>query len=175
MKRDKALLPFGGYNSLAQYQYQKFKPFFSKVYLSAKDNKFNFDVDIIKDIYDNSSPLVALISIFETLKDIDEVAILSVDSPFIQPKQFEILFNSAKKESDIIVAESPNGIEPLCGIYRRTILPIAKEMLRDNRHRLMTILDKSLTQKVLFKKERLFINLNYPKDYKIAKKLNIFS
>ena len=38
MGRDKALLPFGGYSSLAQFQYQKFLPIFEKVYISCKNN-----------------------------------------------------------------------------------------------------------------------------------------
>jgi molybdopterin-guanine dinucleotide biosynthesis protein A len=172
MKRDKALLPFGGYNSLAEYQYRKFKPFFSKVYLSAKDNKFDFPAVLIKDVYSDSSPLVALVSIFETLTEIDEVSVLSVDSPSITVEVFQTLKKEAETESSVIVANSKNGVEPLCAIYRRTMLPNAKKMLSENRHRLQTLLESVVTQKVFFKDEELFINMNYPDDYE---RENIFS
>ena len=165
MKQDKALLPFGDYNSLAEYQYRKFKPFFSTVYISAKKNKFDFSVALIEDIYINSSPLVALVSIFETLKERDEVFILSVDSPCINLRVFQKLKEEAKKESSVIVADSKNGIEPLCAIYRRTVLPFAKEMLKENKHRLQTLFESVPTQKVFFKNRELFINMNYPADY----------
>ncbi len=167
MKRDKALLPFGGYNSLSEYQYERFKPFFSKIYISAKENKFDFPVDIIEDCYENSSPLVALISIFEKL-DSDEIFLLSVDSPFVDIELFKKLKKRADNSSSAVVAYSINGIEPLCGIYRRTILPKAQEMLREDRHRLQTLLDYTTIQKIYFENESLFINLNYPSDYESA-------
>ena len=172
MKQDKALLPFKGYNSLAEYQYRRFKDSFSNVYISAKENKFDFSVEIIEDCYCDSSPLVSLISIFETLNDVDEVLVLSVDSPFITKEHFGTLLNRAKKEKDIIVAESPMGIEPLCAIYRRGILLVAKEMLKKNQHRLQTLLERAKTQKVLFVDEKPFMNLNYPSDYELAKRLS---
>ena len=172
MKRDKALLPFGGYNSLAEYQYTKFKPFFSIVYISAKNSKFDFSVALIEDVYADSSPLVALVSIFETLIEIDEVFILSVDAPCINLGVFQKLKEEAKKESSVIVADSKNGIEPLCAIYRRSILPEAKKMLKENRHRLQTLFESVSTQKVFFKDENLFINVNYPSDYERAKCLS---
>jgi len=172
MQKDKALLPFNGYNSLAEYQYERFKPFFSKVYISAKDNKFDFAVDIIYDAYSESSPLVSLVSIFETLKDVNEVVILTVDAPFIDKGLFNTLLNRAKLESSVVVAESPNGLEPLCAIYKKDILPIAKEMLKENRHRLQTLLNKVDTQRIFFKDEKLFMNLNYPSDYELANSLS---
>ena len=47
MKQDKALLPFGDTNSLAEFQYRRLSKIFSKVYISSKNNKFDFDVNII--------------------------------------------------------------------------------------------------------------------------------
>ena len=172
MKRDKALLPFGDYNSLAEYQYKKFKPFFSKVYISAKNNKFDFSVEVIEDVYADSSPLVALVSIFETLKEIDELLVLSVDAPFVDIGVLKKLKEEAKKESAVIVVDSKNGIEPLCAIYRRTTLPFAKQMLQENRHRLQTLLESVSTQKVFFSDEKLFLNMNYPADYEFANVLS---
>lgn len=175
MKQDKALLPFGGYPSLAQYQYERFKSSFAKVYLSAKENKFDFSAEIIEDCYEASSPLVALVSIFERLKEVNEVMVLSVDAPLIQKRHFETLLTRAKRESDAIIASSPRGIEPLCGIYRRTILPLAKARVKENQHRLTTLLKSIKTEKVAFAEEELFINLNYPKDYQLAKEIIAFS
>ena len=171
MKRDKALLPFEGYNSLAEYQYKRFQPFFKKVYLSAKNNKFDFPMELIEDCYSDSSPLVALISIFDTLKEVDEVFILSVDSPFVEIEIFKKLLDEAEKSSDIVVAHSPNGVEPLCAIYRRSMLDIAKDMIGRNSHKLQILLEQVNTQKVCFNNKKSFMNLNYPSDYELAKDL----
>jgi len=169
MGRDKALLPFGGFSTLAEYQYRRLSSFFDKVYISAKSNKFDFDVMIIEDRYDISSPLVAIVSIFETL-DVSEVFVLSVDAPFVSTKSIEDIYNQAKiSTSDIIVAKSPHGVEPLCAIYRRSVLPLTQRLLEEDNHRLQTLLDKADSTIVEFEDEILFTNLNHPKEYEMAR------
>ena len=171
MQTDKALLPFKGYDSLAEYQYKRFQDDFFEIYISAKNNKFNFHPQIVEDCHEDSSPLVALVSIFKSL-DVEEVVVLSVDSPFINREIFEKLLSERKDESVVIVAESSNGLEPLCAIYRRGILDIAEVMLSKNQHRLQTLLESVKTQKVLFKDSKRFMNLNYPLEYALAKVLS---
>ena len=171
MERDKALLPFDDKNSLAEYQYERFKPLFSKVYISAKNNKFDFPVEIIEDCYPDSSPLVALVSIFEQL-DVNEVMILSVDSPFVDIEVFRQLKDRGEIDSMAVVAESPRGVEPLCAIYQRSILPVAKTMIQENRHRLQRLLESVKTQKVFIDDSHKFMNLNYFFEYKLAKTLS---
>jgi len=168
MKRDKALLPFGAYNSLAEYQYRRLSLYFDKIYISAKSNKFDFSVNIIEDKYKESSPLVALVSIFETLKE-KEVFILSVDAPFVSIETIDKLYKEADKEKDVIIVESENGEEPLCGIYRHNILKNAKVFLEKDQHRLKALLNDVNTQKVKISK-REFLNLNHPFEYEEAKK-----
>ena len=170
MQEDKALLPFSSYSSLAEYQYRRLMVLFKEVYISSKSNKFDFDVNIILDNYDSSSPLVALISVFETL-DVDEIFVLSVDAPFISEEIIDKLYREAKKSSDIIVAVSQNGIEPLCAIYRRTVSSKAKEFLKEDNHRLKALLSEVNTQEVKIDKPQAFMNLNRPSEYLEAKKL----
>ncbi|HHD81003.1 MAG TPA: molybdenum cofactor guanylyltransferase, partial [Campylobacterales bacterium] len=139
MGEDKSLLPFGTFSSLAEYQYNRLSNIFDIVYISAKSNKFDFDATIIEDCSNDSSPLVGLVSIFEAI-DIDEVFILSVDAPFVDSTIIEKLYTDALSFKDVIVTSSPNGIEPLCGIYRKSILPKAREYLDDNNHKLQALL-----------------------------------
>ncbi len=170
MKRDKALLPFGQYESLAEYQYQRLLPYFDKIYISAKNNKFNFSVDIIEDCYASSSPLVALVSVFETLEEVEEVFVLSVDAPFVTFKTIEKLYAETKNESAVVIAESPHGVEPLCGIYKRTILDKAKKFLEEDNHRLQALLQAVNAQSIRIEDEKEFMNLNHPFEYEEAKK-----
>ena len=171
MKQDKALLPFGNYTTLAEYQYKRLSLYFDKVYISAKNNKFKFSVDVIEDRYENSSPLVALVSIFETIKE-EECFILSVDAPFISRHTIEKLYKEAEEKNSVVIAESSNGIEPLCGIYRRSILDKAKKFLNEDNHRLQALLKSVDTQKVPIDANE-FMNLNHPFEYeKARRKLN---
>jgi len=165
MGEDKSLMPFGNYNTIAEYQYKKLSKIFDKVYISTKEDKFDFEVNLIYDKYPDSSPLVALISIFETIKE-DKCFILGVDIPFID----EVIINNMlnKVDDNILIAESPNGIEPLCGVYNRSILPLAKELLEDNNHRLMYLLKKSEAEYIYIDNQEAFKNLNFIEDYKEA-------
>ena len=169
MQRDKALLPFGESNSLAEFQYRRLSKLFSKVYISSKNNKFDFDVEVIADRYEEASPLVALVSIFETLEEIEEVFLLSVDAPFVSEMVIDTLYKNSCSV-DVVVAQSSNGFEPLCAIYRRSCLVEAKRALEANMHGLHSLFKKLQIERVQIEDETAFMNLNYPSEYEIAKK-----
>jgi len=168
MQQDKALLPFGNASTLAEFQYVRLGQLFSKVYLSAKSNKFDFNVDIIEDNYETSSPLVALISVFETL-EVNEVFVLSVDSPFVSEEVITKLYAQRNDDADIIIAESAQGLEPLCAIYRRSFLVSAYGALAKNNHRLQSLFESVTVLSVKMNSEEAFLNLNYPSEYEAAK------
>lgn len=170
MGRDKALLPFGGFGSLSAFGYHKLSHLFERCYLSAKENKFDFECEIIVDKYKESSPLVGIISLFETLEE-ESVFILSVDTPLLDEATIRTLWEAHQKErSDITIAQSPHGLHPLCGFYRRSILPLAFEQYHQNNHKLQHLLNLANTQTVLFESERLFTNLNYFEEYQATRK-----
>lgn len=166
MQQDKALLPFGGFSSLCEFQYVKLQKLFNQVYVSAKENKFDFEIDVIKDIHEESSPLVALVSIFETLT-IEACFVLSVDAPFVDEKVIEQLYQSAGDE-DVTIALSDNGLEPLCAIYKRSFLDEAKKALSQGQHRLQSLFNNLEINQVIIEDERAFENLNYPEEYQCA-------
>ncbi len=170
MQQDKALLPFGGYDSLAEFQYRRLSQLFSKVYISSKNNKFDFNVEIIEDIYKSSSPLVALVSIFELLEEIEEIFLLSVDAPFVDKSVIDILYKNNSSVYDVVVAQSSNGLEPLCAIYHRSCLVEAKKALDANRHKLHSLFKNLNIKIVKIENASVFMNLNYPSEYEQAKK-----
>ena len=73
-------------------------------------------------------------------------------------------------EFDAVVAKSKSGTQPLCGVYKRSVLSIAKEHLTEGNHRLNSLLKKVDTQLVPFEDDELFLNLNHPHEYEKAKK-----
>jgi len=167
MGEDKALLPFGGYATLSEFQYNKLSLLFSSVYISTKYPKFNFDSPLIQDIYEESSPLVGLLSIFEVLK-CKAIFILSVDAPLVDKKVIDTLFEAYESHdnADIVIAKSPNGLQPLCGIYTQTILPLAKKHFEQKNHKLTSLLKNLNTITVSFEEDTPFTNLNTPEEYK---------
>ena len=164
MGEDKSLLPFGKYNSLAQFQQTRLSKLFDKVYISAKEDKFDFECMVIKDIFKETSPLIGLISIFETL-EIDEVFILSVDAPFVNEEIIKNLMEHNESILDAIVAQSPSGVQPLCGLYKRSILPLAYAQLEKGNHKLGDMLRLACTRFVAFEEDMPFTYLYHIEVY----------
>lgn len=169
MGEDKSLLPFGDYPTLTEFQQAKLSTLFDKVYISAKENKFDFDCRVIKDTYTANSPLVGLISVFETLK-VEEVFILSVDAPFVGKETIQKILAHNESKADVIVAKSPRGVQPLCGLYKKSILPFAYAQLEKDNHRLSDLLRLAHTLFVQFNEDVPFTNLNHPGEYQQALK-----
>ena len=49
MGEDKALLPFSNYPTLTEFQHDKLSTLFDDVYISAKQNNFDFECRVIQD------------------------------------------------------------------------------------------------------------------------------
>lgn len=169
MGEDKALLPFGKYQTLAQFQYKKLSHYFQNVYISSKTDKFDFECRVIEDTHKAYSPLIAILSIFETL-EVDEVFILSVDAPFVDKEVIETIVKSRNSKRDIVVAKSPSGIQPLCGCYKKSIVPLAYAQLAKGNHKLLDLLALAHTHIVEFEEDEPFTNLNHPEEYQEALK-----
>jgi len=169
MGEDKTLLPFGGYSTLAEYQYRRFSPLFSQCYLGVKHAKFDFDAPLILDRYPQHSPLAGLISAFESLKS-KTLFILPVDVPFLTEEIIENLIARYTGE-DAVIARTGGKAQPLCGLYARTLLLAAKAQLARNDHKLGRLLERSETTYVDFEEDERFLNLNRPQEYEEALRL----
>ncbi len=171
MGTNKALLPFGGFKTLTEYQIAKFSPYFTNLHISCKDKvNFDFDANFIEDLprYKDSAPHVALISIFETL-NVDTIFVLSVDTPFFNIDHFKKLYRVFDGKSTI--AKSPYGNEPLCAIYTREILPKLKELADKKKYRFADLFDRIDHKFVKFENRKIFTNLNTLQEYKGANRL----
>ncbi|MCF6201987.1 MAG: NTP transferase domain-containing protein [Hydrogenimonas sp.] len=172
MGKDKALLPFCGFSTLAEFQYRRLKPHFSATYLSAKREKFPFQAPVILDDLreDIFTPVAGLLKIFDELKD-DKLFILSVDTPFVGVEEIRRIVQRALDEKfDAVVAKSPGGIHPMCGVYSRSITPFLKEALERESYRLTDILDAANCGFVEFAFDDPFFNINRPAEYESALK-----
>ncbi len=170
MGEDKTLLPFAGFTTLTEFQYSRLSKIFTNVYISCKDKtKFSFDANYIidKKVQDTFAPTLAFVSIFESLKT-DSFFAISVDSPFINEETIVKLISNDSQEVDATIAKTEGGVQPLCGIYHRSLLPVFETMLKEDRHKLNFLLKNSLTNYVIFKDDNTFLNLNHQKEYEKA-------
>ncbi len=167
MGQDKALLPFGGYDTLSEYQYEHLKKYFGHVYISAKGDKFPFEAGIIEDMYNDSSPMVALASSLESV-GANEIFILSVDMPLVDKKLISKLYEKyeADENIEIVISASSNGLEPLCGIYSKKVMDRTKSLIAQGKHRMTDLLDICSTDTIKCDRDEVFANLNTPDDYR---------
>jgi len=162
MGQDKALLPFGKFDSLAKYQYEKFSKIFKNVYISAKENKFNFECNLILDRYKEYSPMHALSSIFEVI-DFENIFLISVDMPFFSR---ELVYNLKRLHKNEVTCYRLDGkLEPFGAIYNISLKDRVNLKIKEGDFRLKNLILNSDYTAVDTLKYKDFININYQKDY----------
>lgn len=172
MGEDKALLPFGEFDTLTQFQLHKLSKIFKNVYISCKDrSKFHFTADFIEDIKtdDVYAPTAGFSAVFDTLK-YDKFFALSVDTPFVTEDEIEKIIEADSSNVDIkaTIAKTASGIHPMCGIYHNTLRNDFSDMLKENNHKLGYLLKNVDTIFVEFEDEKTFLNINHPHEYQEA-------
>lgn len=170
MGEDKALLPFANDTTLTEFQYSRLSKIFSHVYISCKDkSKFDFEASFIEDIQTDGiyAPTVGFISSFEQLQDNSFFA-LSVDTPFINKAIITKIVDYDNNSSDATIASLHSNMQPMCGIYHRSLEIKFQQMLRDKKHKLGFLLKNANTKFVDFEDEKAFLNLNNPQEYQEA-------
>ena len=167
MGEDKALLPFFGFQTLTEYQLSRLKKIFKTVYISCKDkNKFNFDANFIEDIQIESiyAPTAGFVTVFQKLQENSFFA-LSVDAPFVSEVEIKKIIEQDQINVDATISKSPCGIQPMCGIYHRSLEIDFMKMLQNNNHKLGFLLKNADTTFVNFKDDKPFLNLNTKDEY----------
>ena len=163
MGQDKALLPFGGRESLMAYQYYRLRPFFDEVYLSLKSDKCDFKAPILYDHAEISAPLVALVAILRAVPT-RRVFVIAVDTPFFDASAIEQLLSV---DAPVVMPKTPSGTHPLCAVYDRSVLTAFEVALSRGALGLHRTLEKLRVETVDFE-EALLSNLNHPQEYKAA-------
>lgn len=173
MGQDKSKLPFGGFNTLCEYQISRLKPLFKSLHVSTKEDKFDFKVDLILDEKDKPySPMVALEKILSTFSD-THVFILSVDTPFITQKEIEKLYLHIN-DFDVVIPQTSSYSHQLCGFYSTSLASTCKELALKDIHKIKELYKSLHVKYVNFDDEKPFVNLNYMDEYKQAYKSFFF-
>ncbi len=172
MGEDKSLLPFGDFATLTQFQYHRLKKLFKNVYISCKNSdKFDFEAEFIEDVETKEyAPTAGFVATFEKL-DCEKFFVLSVDSPFVDESVITKLLSYDKKDSDATIARTPFGMQPMCGIYHKSLEKDFTKMLKSDNHKLGYLLKNSKTEFIAFNDDKVFLNLNYPAEYQEASRL----
>ena len=121
MGTKKALLPFED-KTMVEYIYDKFSPFFDKVYLSVNERgdlaHLGLDAQEIPDISRNAGPYGAILSCLTMITG-DRAFFMSVDTPFLDPRTAVYLYDQSYNY-DITTFRFPdNLLDTICDVYNK--------------------------------------------------------
>lgn len=171
MGEDKALLPFGGFDTLTEYQYSKLTKIFQHVYISTKKpTQFQFRAEFLEDMSEfkgTYAPASGFISAFEQLQ-CEKIFVLSVDTPFVTKDEIVKILSCDTLKADATIAQTPSGIQTMCGVYHSSLLKTFRAMHTMKNYKLQSILKESNTHYCFFEEEKTFLNLNHPHEYQEA-------
>ncbi len=129
MGTKKALLPFEN-KTMVEYIYDKFSPYFDKVYLSVNERgdlaHLGLDAQEIPDISRNAGPYGAILSSLTMISG-DRAFFMSVDTPFMDPRIAVYLYDQSYNYDITTYKFSNDNLDTICGVYnKRCIGPLFK-------------------------------------------------
>ncbi len=172
---DKTFLPFGS-TSLVNYQIERFRPFFNKIYLSVPSHtdrpeyyESRCGCPAIEDLCSKTGPMGGLYSCLKTLPD-EILFFISVDAPFTDPRLAVTLCDRLETAGDLVYAcaiQDPCGqIQPLFAAWHKKCLPTLEQQLSQKNYRLRDLLTRehTLILDQYFPQDQYF-NMNDPATY----------
>ena len=129
----------------------------------------DFNVRVVKDIYKGNGPLSGIHSALIN-STTDKVLCIACDMPLITQNVLNVIGNY-NGEYDVLVPRVNERLQPLCGIYSKSILPKIEEAIKENNNKLQLLI-RSLNLKVIEGDdkskfiERDFSNINTEKEYR---------
>jgi len=167
MGSSKALLTIGGQTMLERTLSQLSD--FDEILLSANDPALAQSVNIpcIPDRFEDRGPLSGLHAALSATKK-DALFCVPCDLPYFTADLAHELMTLMPPDVDAIICKDSTGkLHPLCGIFRKGILPHLEEALSLNRCRVLDLLDRiSWSGTPLSLPDNVFLNMNSPDEYR---------
>jgi len=162
---DKSMLPVKGVPMIG-YIIRQFESLFSKIIISANDiEKYSFlGHKVIPDEKEGMGPLMGIYSCL-LRSDTDLNFITACDIPDIN---FDLVRTMAELSEgvDIVMPVNENNeYEPLHAIYRKTIIPEARKLLKENKLKISGMFEMAKVKYVPFDSRGWYHNLNFRNDY----------
>jgi len=179
MAADKALLPWGG-ATLLDHALARLRLVTDdvRVLCGPAPRYAECGAPLVLDPAPDAGALGALLAALQATA-CEWLLLLAVDLPHVPPELVTFLLERALRSGhDALVPVTSRGPEPLCAAYRRTCLAPVRECVAHGelrmtafwpRARVATLDEADLAR--FGSPERLFLNVNSPEDYALARRL----
>jgi molybdenum cofactor guanylyltransferase len=141
--------------------------------------EYNFlGLKIFSDVFQNKGPLAGIHSGLIN-SDTRENFLISCDMPYMNEDIIEYLIKN-KKDYQIVIPRTGDGVQPLCGIYTKDCIENIEEMLKEKakpNYSIQNLFSRVNTNIMDIEKEfkgfnhKYFININTYKDYEEIKNI----
>ena len=175
MGSDKAFLQFGD-GTLLLRALRLASTVAGEVRIVGDAKKFAAFGRVVEDVYRDRGPLGGIhAGLASSATEFNLV--LAIDVPFVSQELLRYLLMQARESEAIVtVPRAARGLQPLCGVYRRSFAKVAEQALREGRNKIDELFGKVETRVVAeselaeagFSVE-MFQNLNTPEEWEKAK------
>lgn len=174
MGTDKALLEIEGRTMIEHVTGTLRNVFEEVVVVSNVPVKYSFlNLPVFPDIVRNCGPLGGIHSALTHL-DTPAVFVVSCDTPFISEGFIRHLVNSHNNHQ-LCIPQVGKDIQPLCGIYKKSALPIITQRLHKHQFRVREIFDLVDTTIIPIGPDLPFYNSNLLRNFNTPKEFKQFS
>lgn len=174
MGSDKALLKIDGI-SLIDKSIEIVQSICSEIIVSSnKHLPVKNEIKIIPDEITNIGPMGGIYTCLKYSKT-EKNIILSIDSPFVNSQLLQYLFDRSG-DYTVTVSKYSGKIHPLIGVYSKTFIETLENEILLKHYKLLKAINEtdhkivSISEKLSFFSENLFMNINTPEDFSEAKK-----
>ncbi|WP_033617758.1 molybdenum cofactor guanylyltransferase MobA [Helicobacter pylori] len=162
---NKALMPFGSYSSLLEYQYTRLLKLFKQVVISAKKSYTLNAPYLLEKESDLFSPLVGIYNAFLTLQT-SYIFFIAIDTPLVSFESIKALCQI--QNFSVVYAKDPTKEHYLISLWHQSILKALFYALKTHNYRLSDLVKNASSIAINFDKKEEFLNLNTLKDYELA-------
>jgi molybdenum cofactor guanylyltransferase len=170
MSTDKSMLIWRG-KTLIEHSIATLQALCSKVVISSGNKSYGFTgCEIWPDEFALQAPINGLYSCLKR-SGTELNLVLSCDMPLINPELLEFLLESSAGYQVVVPVHGDGLTEPLCGVYRRSILPELEKYIQNGNLSLYRYIEscshlyKAISRDLPFYSDRLFSNINTIDDF----------
>ena len=177
MGQNKALLTLGG-RTLLERLLSEFKDFDDVIVSAQYEGEYTFPgCFYVADTLHDKGPLEGICRILEVAQ-YEQVFLCAVDMPFVTQELAQYLAQFISSDYDCICIRDEHHLHPLCAVYSRSVLPVARRLLTEDTLRLRSLLDAVRTKTVTLEYTRfspeMLCNLNTYEAYLAASRPWVF-
>ena len=167
MGRDKALLELGGQALLDRAARRVLAAAGQVAVIGSLERHAQFGWPVVEDLRPGEGPLAGIEAALASPYAADWNLVVACDMPHLDPTLLERLLAEARlHRPDCVIAQSARGPEPLCAVYARSFLNVARRQLDAGRRKLLDALEGLQVVHLLTNNPAAVTNVNTPADWR---------